>query len=205
MKIRIVAVFILMAIVAGCANKIPKDALQLSPTALADRQMQTRRFETANYDKMLTAASHVFQDLGFNLDETDRTLGLLVGSKKSSAVSGGQVFGSILLALFTGVAQPIDKEQTIRASLVMREIQNTITPTAKPVVTTTKRGKTKRGSAVAHREPQPTQSTVRITFQRVVINDRGMITRTEQINDAKIYQEFFDKLSQAVFLEAHEL
>lgn len=121
---KFVALLIVAFMLGGCAQKVPKDALQLSPTSLADRQMQTRRFETGNYEMMLTAASQVFQDLGFNLDETERQLGILVGSKKRSAVSGGQIAGAILLAIFTGVAQPTDKEQIIRASLVMRELDN---------------------------------------------------------------------------------
>ena len=96
---KFVALLIVAFMLGGCAQKVPKDALQLSPTSLADRQMQTRRFETGNYEMMLTAASQVFQDLGFNLDETERQLGILVGSKKRSAVSGGQIAGAILLAI----------------------------------------------------------------------------------------------------------
>ena len=196
---KFVALLIVAFMLGGCAQKVPKDALQLSPTSLADRQMQTRRFETGNYEMMLTAASQVFQDLGFNLDETERQLGILVGSKKRSAVSGGQIAGAILLAIFTGVAQPTDKEQIIRASLVMSELDN---GTPKVQVGETKSSKK---SKVVAKNAEPAQSTVRVTFQRVVINTQGQATRAEQINDPKIYQDFFDKLSQAVFLEAHEL
>jgi hypothetical protein len=174
--------------------------------------MQTRRFETANYDAMLTSASAVFQDLGFNLDESERNLGVLVGSKKRSAYNPGQVAGAVFLALFTGVVTSVDKEQTIRASLVMREIEDPNAPkkevakTSEPVrAHTSKKGKGKSATAPTAPADKQASSTVRVTFQRVIINEHGQATRMEQINEPKLYQEFFDKLSQAVFLEAHEI
>ena len=68
---------------SGCANNtIPPAALQLQKDTLADRQLQTRRFETEDEKALLIAGSGVLQDLGFNLDESETQLGVLVGSKK---------------------------------------------------------------------------------------------------------------------------
>jgi len=45
---------------------------------------------------------------------------------------------------------------------------------------------------------------VRISFARMVTNNLHE-TRNEEIDDPKIYREFFDKLSQSLFLTAHEI
>lgn len=46
---------------------------------------------------------------------------------------------------------------------------------------------------------------VRITFQHMVWNSNDVLVKNEQINDPEVYEEFFSKLSKAVFLEAHEI
>ena len=42
---------------------------------------------------------------------------------------------------------------------------------------------------------------VRVTIQRVVWARNGELHTQESINDAEVYQAFFDKLSNSVFLE----
>ena len=94
----------------GC-QKIPKDALTLNPKSLAERQMQTRKYETKNEGDILSACAGLLQDMGFNLDESEKDLGLITSSKMRSAKNAGQITGSIIIALLGGGSKPVDKEQ----------------------------------------------------------------------------------------------
>lgn len=158
----------------GCAQRIPKEALQLSPESLALRQLQTRRFDSKDEHALLAAGAGVLQDLGFTLEASETQLGVIVASKDRTAVEAGQIAFSFMAA-FAGVAVPWDHKQKIRASLVTA-------PT---------------GAANA-------STAVRITFQRTVWNTQGQVTKTEPLDEPRFYQEFFERLSKAVFLEAHE-
>jgi len=159
----------------GCARKLPADALQLSPESIKIRQLQTRTFDTNDEKKILSASAAVLQDLGFNISESESKLGLIVAYKQRTAVDGGQVAGAIVLALLTGAVMHVDQAQTIRVCLVTRPAE--------------------KSKAVA----------VRVTFQRIVVNTAGQVTKNEAVIVEDIYREFFEKLSQSVFLEAHKI
>ena len=61
-----------------------------------------------------------------------------------------------------------------------------------------------RASLVTNK-PSKGKTNLRITLQRVVWDTYGNISKTQSIEDPEIYREFFDKLSTAVFLDAHEI
>lgn len=101
---------------AGCTS-IPQDALRLSPTSLEDRQMQSRRYETTDEARILSACAGLMQDMGFNLDESESDLGIIVGSKQRSAASAAQVTTAVALAVLTGAYMPTDDQQTMRCCI----------------------------------------------------------------------------------------
>ncbi|EKV30501.1 hypothetical protein C882_4460 [Caenispirillum salinarum AK4] len=161
---------------AACQQSIPKEALDLKQVTVEKRQRQTRHFDTLEEEKLLSASAAVLQDLGFSLDESETDLGVIVGSKDRDATEAGQVVGAVVVAVLFGVATPIDDRQKIRVSLVTRPLPGDGERTA-----------------------------VRVTFQRIVWNTQNVVSRAEPLDDPELYQEFFDRLSQSVFLEAHEV
>jgi hypothetical protein len=166
---------LLSAVAAGCADKVPREALQLSPESLQNRQLETRKFDTRDERALLVAAAGLLQDMGYTIEESETKLGLIVGSKERDATDAGQVTGAVIMALL-GSDVPYDSQQQIRASLVTRPSPSS-----------------------------PSHTLLRATFQRLVWNNKGVLWKREPIHDAAIYVEFFDKLSKAVFLEAHSL
>jgi hypothetical protein len=159
---------------AGCQPRIPPEALQLTQESLAQRQLQTRHFDTGDEILLLQSSAAVLQDLGFNVDESETGLGVVVGSKDRDATEAGQVAAAVAVGILLGAHMPVDRNQRIRASLVTRPAGNE-------------------------------RTTVRVTFQRQVWNTDGQLSKAELIDDAQIYQEFFDRLSQSVFLTANEV
>jgi hypothetical protein len=160
-------------LLAGCAATPPAEPFAVPPAAAAERVMQSRRYDTRDETHVLHACGALLMDLGFTVDKSDESLGVLVASKERTAVETGQVVLSVVVALFTGADVPYDKRQRMRASVVTH--------------------------------PSGQKSTVvRVTFQRIVWDTHGQVSKREQLNRPEHYQEFFAKLSKALLLEAHD-
>jgi len=150
--------------------------------SLEKRQLQMRQYDTTKEEQILTSVAGILQDLNFTLDDSETDLGFVSASKKADAVSGGQmafaVFSDMLGALGGGYSNNVskcDKEQKIKASVIVRPSLE-----GKKIV-------------------------VRVTFQRIVWNMSGQISRVETIIDPAIYQKFYEGLSKAIFLEAQQI
>ena len=177
-----------LTLLSGCIpHTEPAELFTLTPDAPKHRVMQTRMFETPNERELLSASAAVLQDLGFQVEESQQDVGFLRATKERSAREYGQyVRQALVLILSLGkLLQPVDLHQKIAAALVARPLN-----------------------------PEATRQEVRIMFYRVVWKGDGQVDNQyippgeqymEMIRDPEIYQQFFTKLSKAVFLEAHRI
>ncbi len=178
----IAMVGVLCITLGGCVNTnmndIAKEIGKPSQETLEARTLQIRRFDTVNEHKLLDASSQVLQDLGFIISESQPSVGVLVGSKERSAEEAGEVATgvavSVLGALLGAYIPPTwSTSQSIHATMTTFPIKNA------------------------------QQTDVRLLLERHITNNHGLLSGIESVKDPEIYQGFFEKLSNAVFLEAH--
>jgi hypothetical protein len=182
---RLVALMVVLAAAipaAGCVNANSM-AMQLGKPpegAVNLRALQSRRFETTDEKAVLAASTQTLQDLGFTIAESSSDVGVVTASKQRDARETGQVAGQVMLmvamALTGSHYNPTwDQEQTIQVTLVASLIANS------------------------------NSTEVRTVFDRILTNNHGVQWRAELIMDPPIYQEFYERLSKSIFLEAHEI
>jgi predicted DsbA family dithiol-disulfide isomerase len=165
-----------LLLLAGCAAVTLDKDLNLTPEMFAQRQIQTRRFDTTDEQKILRTCAALLQDTGFNIDESETKLGILTASKERDASDAVQWATYLAISVLLGVPIPPDKDQVMKAFITTRHVGT-------------------EGKQVA----------VRVVFERIVSDTDHRITKIEALNDPKMYQSFFEKLSKALFLEAHDI
>ena len=176
---KILPVLFITLFVAGCIT-IPPNTFVTTPELLQQRQLETRRYDSIKEADLISASANVLQDLGFNLENSETKLGVLTASKQRDATNGAEVAGAVLIALLGGGATPISKDQTIRVSLVVRPVNDSI---GKPI---------------------PDSNFVRVSFQRVVRRTDNS-EYAETLRDAQLYQDFYERVSKSVFIEAQKI
>lgn len=103
---------------ASCA-KVPSDLMKPPVETLKIRSHQSRTFDVSSDKQLLQASMSVLQDMGFTIKESSAEYGVLTAVKEASAVSAGQVAGAIAIAFLCGAPTPIDKTQSITATMVI--------------------------------------------------------------------------------------
>lgn len=203
---------------AGCVAPMPPDAFQVTDDMLGQRQRQSRRFDGIAEEDILVASSNVLQDMGFNLENSEVSLGVMTANKQRDATNAGEIVGAVFLALMFGVMAPVSKSQSIRVSLIVQPAgtESAIAPSFAGAVSATGSNPTqaakkavaslpaKDRDAVIDAAHKPGNYVVRVTFQRVVTRTDNSVY-VETIDEAEIYQEFFDKLSKSVFIEGQQV
>lgn len=180
-----VAPLLAALMLTGCAGqRIPEDALRLNESALEVRSMQTRTYEVEDETVILAASVGVLQDMGYNLDEIERPLGVLTASKVTDADDPGEMAGLVLMDIICAaggsgscgyMATASDEEKFILSLVVLPRLA-------------------KKG-----------EYTARITLQRIVYDKQQRVKEQGVIGDAETYQRIFDKLSKSIFLETNRL
>lgn len=160
---------------------------QLNPTDSADLASQTRVFPTEDRNDVLLAGAAALQDMGFGITGGERRFGLLVGSKHADVegagvghaiAEGAVVATTLLLSLMVGEDLVTDLPEQIGQQI---HVSILVSPS-----------RTRPGTEV------------RISLDRDMIYDQGY-TVPDHTELPLVYEEFFDRVSKAVFLEGERL
>lgn len=163
----------------GCVS-IPQNAFVVTPELIQQRQLETRRFDGISEADLIVASANALQDLGFNLENSETSLGVITASKQRDAKNGGEIAAAVVVALLGGGAMAVSKDQTIRVSLVVRPVLG------------------------SDGNPLVNSNFARISFQRVIRRTDNS-TFAQTMRDPELYQEFYERLSKSVFIEAQKV
>lgn len=175
---------VLVVLLTGCATEqIPEQALRLEESTLEVRSLQTRKLAAPSETAILAATIAVLQDMEFNIDRIEKPLGVISASKVSDADDSGEKTGLFFLDLLcaAGGGGGCDNMSTAKD-----EQRVNLTMVVLPSL--------ERSGEYA----------VRVTLQRVIFDKEDRVKILETITVPEIYQEVFDNLRQALFIEVGE-
>ena len=113
--VRKVLIFFVFFFATGC---ITPRIISFSPSSLEERQLQTRIYQTNDEISLLSAGVATLQDMGYSLDESETSAGVVVASKTVTAANAGQIATYFALSLLGGVELSPDRKQKIRVSFI---------------------------------------------------------------------------------------
>jgi hypothetical protein len=172
------AAIVSLSALTACQANHNEMAMQIgAPPAntLELRSMQTRQLSGPIKTALLHAATQTMQDLGFTIQESASDVGVISATKSRDAEETGQVAGAVALTLLGAVAGVYVEPVWDTDQKINVTFVETPSSSAK-------------------------QSDVRVSFDRTIRNNQNNY-RSEIILEPKIYQEFFQKLEQSLFLE----
>lgn len=166
---------------------LPMEPLfQLNPTEPGDLAQQSRVLANPDVDEVWLAGSGVLQDMGYKLTGGEQAFGLLLGEKNAEVSDAGIVHAiseaivvtiTVLLSIAGGQDVVTDLPEQIAQRIYVSLLVT---------------GHTSGGTLV------------RISLDRDMYYDNGWVI-PDHTELPLVYQEFFDRLSKAIFLEGEQL
>ncbi len=196
-KLKRILVLLLSISLSGCVGALIAPRLsvseQMKPSKEAPtlRAIQTRSFDGVSESILNAAALAVLQDSGFQITSSDNQLGLIMGRKRKGADEVfaelfsdfpeviGQIFlWELSLGFFPPPPDPATKVyKGINVALVIEPASERVAP----------------------------GRHIRVIFHRYAVApmrpEQEVIFWADAINNPKIYEEFFARLSKAITLE----
>lgn len=170
-----------LLLAGGCASRgVPEDALRLEESPLDMRAKQSRTLYAESEAQIVAATVDVLQDMEYNLDVIDPSLGVLTASKKIDADVGGfeksmlisaDVFCSLLVGDYCGIYSSSPDDQVISLTMV-------VLPSL----------------------ASPNDFVVRVTAQYVESNKAEMVRDRQMIQDEEVYQQIFANLNKSLLV-----
>jgi uncharacterized lipoprotein len=174
----------LLVLVSGCAtDPVPREALRLQESTLEVRSIQTRKLAAPSETAILTATIAVLQDMEFNIDRIEKPLGVISASKVSDADDTGEKVGLFLLDLLCGssngsgcdnMSKAKDEQKIFLTMVVLPSLERS------------------------------GEYSVRVTIQRIIFDHQERVKILERITTPETYQEVFDNLRAALYIEVNE-
>ncbi len=174
-----------ISLLSACAatSRIPEDALRLPESTLDVRSIQTRTFAAPSDTAILAAAIALLQDMEYNIDRIEKSLGVITASKVTDADSASQKTRLFFLDMLCAMSLSGGCDAMSKAS---DEQHLTVTMVVLPSLA-------RSGEYIT-----------RITIQGVLYNKAEQILALERIDDAETYQQVFDNLRKAIYIQVSE-
>jgi len=184
---RWISVIVLIGLASGCAS-IPEEAYRLPPSSLSAREAQTRTFDVSDESEILQATVALLQDMEYNLDTIELPLGVLSASKVVDADSTLQKAGLVAADVAMGILSVLGGSSPSGGVYASADDEFRLKITLVVLPSLAREG----------------EHTARITLQQTLIDKAHRVKQMGVIDDPVVYQEIFERLSKALFLEGAE-
>ena len=91
---------------------------------LKRRNIETRVFDTSDSKSLLIAAAQVLQDMGYNITESELSLGVITADKKRDAISGFEKAALHTLAFLVRTEATYENIEKFYVSIVVTDVNN---------------------------------------------------------------------------------